>query len=295
MGLIKFINNIRYLARYNLKEMHRKKDIELNYKEFRDIIKLIPYFDNTEIVKVNILNVEKTIDLLISTNKSMVRYGDGEFSIMDGKSIPFQIYDIKLSSKLKKIIRNNNENILVGLGNIFYKIQFNKYTDTVQDFILRYVAKEHEKLEKFIDKNKQYVSAEVTIMYQHYMEYNFEEHFNKIKKIWENKEIVIVCGETVFKNIDYNIFDNSKSIDYIYAPSKNAFDKYDELLLRTLKYDKNKLFIIILGPTANILAYDLANKGYRALDLGHIAKDYDAYVKNTERTKENIDKFYEPD
>ena len=34
-------------------------------------------------------------------------------------------------------------------------------------------------------------------------------------------------------------------------------------------------FIIALGPTATILAYDLANAGYRALDLGHIDIEYE--------------------
>lgn len=104
-----------------------------------------------------------------------------------------------------------------------------------------------------------------------------------------------MCGETVFNNIDYNIFDNSKSIEYIYAPSKNAFDKYEEILEKSMKHSKDKLFIIILGPTANILAYDLAVKGYRALDFGHIAKDYDAYIKKIERNTKNIYKFFEPD
>ncbi len=34
---------------------------------------------------------------------------------------------------------------------------------------------------------------------------------------------------------------------------------------------------------------------YQAWDMGHYFKDYDAYRKNAERTKEEIVGFYKPD
>lgn len=33
--------------------------------------------------------------------------------------------------------------------------------------------------------------------------------------------------------------------------------------------------IVVLGPTATVLAYDLAKAGYQALDIGHLGKAYD--------------------
>lgn len=258
MGLKIFINNIRYLARYNLKKMHNEK---LDYKHFVKIANLLPYFDNTKVKKANILNVEDTIDLLINTNKSIVRYGDGEFALMDAKDIPFQKYNQKICGRLNEIFNNSNDNILIGISSIYFNIELYKYLDTINEFIFTYVAEEHQRLFNMIDYNKEYVSAEITQLYQLYKHYDFEYYFNKIKEIWNNKKLVIVCGETIFNNIDYNIFENSKSIDYIYAPSKNAFDKYDEILEKSLGYNKDKLFIIMLGPTATILAYDLVNRG----------------------------------
>lgn len=46
---------------------------------------------------------------------------------------------------------------------------------------------------------------------------------------------------------------------------------------------KDRLIIIVLGPTAKLLAYDLNKLGYRALDLGHMAKAYE-WLK----TRDNI-------
>ena len=53
--------------------------------------------------------------------------------------------------------------------------------------------------------------------------------------------------------------------------------------------------ILILGPTATVLSYDLNNLGYRALDLGHIAKDYDAFCKKLNKDSNTISGFFAPD
>lgn len=42
----------------------------------------------------------------------------------------------------------------------------------------------------------------------------------------------------------------------ILCPSKNAFSKYDEILNNCISCDKESLFIIALGPTATVFAYD---------------------------------------
>ena len=54
--------------------------------------------------------------------------------------------------------------------------------------------------------------------------------------------------------------------------------------------------IIILGPTAKVLAYDMSQLGYRALDLGHIAKAYDWYIKGKPAVDINdAIEFFNPD
>ena len=39
------------------------------------------------------------------------------------------------------------------------------------------------------------------------------------------------------------------------------------------------MIIIALGPTATVLAYDLAMVGYWALDMGHIDLEYEWFLK----------------
>ena len=39
------------------------------------------------------------------------------------------------------------------------------------------------------------------------------------------------------------------------------------------QYAEDRLILIMLGPTAKVLAAHLANDGYQALDIGHIDTD----------------------
>ena len=50
-----------------------------------------------------------------------------------------------------------------------------------------------------------------------------------------------------------------------------------------LKQPKNKLFILALGPTATVLAVDLADKGYRALDIGHLDTCYETFLRKADK------------
>lgn len=43
---------------------------------------------------------------------------------------------------------------------------------------------------------------------------------------------------------------------------------------------KNSLVCISLGPTATVLAYDLAQRGYQALDIGQLDNEYEWYLRD---------------
>ena len=43
---------------------------------------------------------------------------------------------------------------------------------------------------------------------------------------------------------------------------------------------------ISLGPSATVLAYDLAKEGYQALDIGQLDNEYDWYLQGTEERTE---------
>ena len=95
---------------------------------------------------------------------------------------------------------------------------------------------------------------------------------------------------------EYNIYLNqelNKARQFQGDPTKvyAQFDearakKYDEILSTLKQESKDSLIILALGPTATILAYDLAKEGYQALDLGHIDIEYEWFkMKSAEKVK----------
>ena len=51
------------------------------------------------------------------------------------------------------------------------------------------------------------------------------------------------------------------------------------------------MFLIALGPTATILAYDLYKLGYQALDIGHVDLEYEWMKLGTEEQVNLFNKF----
>lgn len=85
-------------------------------------------------------------------------------------------------------------------------------------------------------------------------------------------------------------------MEYYEAPNKNAFESYTAILGDLIKYKKDVTFLIILGPTATVLAYDLTVHGYRALDIGHVGKDYTFFKRGiSQHDALHRHKFYAPD
>ena len=58
---------------------------------------------------------------------------------------------------------------------------------------------------------------------------------------------------------------------------------------------KDYLICIILGMTAKVLVAELTDMGYMAWDVGHLAKDYDVFMRKVEKTEDNRAEFWKPD
>jgi glycosyltransferase family protein len=203
---------------------------------------------------------EDTIRDLIENKKSISRFGDGEFMLAFGQSIPFQKYSPELGTRLKEILISKRD-IPVGIGRYFF-YSLRNALPLIKTFVRTWVYENREKMLKLMDLNKQYYSTEFSQLYMTYREYDYEVHFKNVRKIWEKRDVVIIQGKGVLNNFKYNVFDNTSSLEHLIAPSKDAFLEYESILKKAIEIPKDKLVIFILGPTATVLAYDLANLGY---------------------------------
>lgn len=243
--------------------------------------------------KLNILTAEETLELLETKKVSFFRYGDGEIAIMQGISIPFQQYDAELSERLKKLLNQSDDNVKIGIP--YYYINpvpnLNQYVDGFAGGL----SKQRHFLLKMCSRNITYIDTCITQMYQTYEQYAFDNYYKRMQSLLENKNVTVICGKGIFDKLQHNALEICNSVEYIYGASKDAYAGYAELLEKALLTDKNRLICIVLGPTAKVLAYDLYKKGYQAWDMGHYFKDYDAYMRNADRTEAKIVDFYKPD
>ncbi|KFC23232.1 hypothetical protein IO89_01160 [Epilithonimonas lactis] len=233
--------------------------------------------------KPTILSFDQTVEEIIRNKKSLARFGDGEICILllEGEGIGFQKLDYELSLRLSEVINHQGDKLLVSLPNTFGKISELRVESKIfwYGFNLAYA----KKILKKIPTNKVFGDTNVTRFYMMYKDkshLNVLKKVNKLKSIWENQDILIVEGVETKLGVGNNLFANANSISRILCPSKNAFSNYQDIFESVKKYGKNKLILLALGPTATVLAYDLSQENFWALDVGHIDVEYMWFLMN---------------
>ena len=205
---------------------------------------------------------------------------------MFGKSIRFQKVNKIISKKLINIFKNNQKDLLVGV-NIPYKIRdLNRFIKPSKMMWTRFFKAYKFNLAKLIDKKKIFYSSTISRFYIRYKSKNkkkISKFINKLKKIWENRDILIIEGMLSRLGIGNDLFDNTKSIKRIICPSLNSFRVYNKILKSVKRLKEKRLILIALGPTATILAYDLFILGYQAIDIGHVDIEYEWFLKKAKR------------
>lgn len=97
-------------------------------------------------------------------------------------------------------------------------------------------------------------------------------------KIWNGRNVVFVRSPTGKFVLDNRLFGNINQKYFIDIPANNAFNEYDRIFNDCKNYPKNYLFLISGGFMATVLAHDLAELGYQALDIGHLTICYIEYL-----------------
>ena len=234
---------------------------------------------------INIISTENTLNEIIRYNKSISRYGDGEFSIIFGHNINFQKYDFNLSKRLLDILNSNEKKLLVGVFFPYKKKELDLYRNSIKKYWNIWLSKNKLKLLKILNKNKTYYSSDITRFYSNFKDKSgIPNYITKLKKIWENRDVLIIEGEKTRMGIGNDLLNNTNSIKRIICPTKHSFRLYRKILNSALKVKKDILILISLGPTATVLAYDLTKFGYQAVDIGHVDIQYEFYLRNATKT-----------
>lgn len=232
---------------------------------------------------IQVKGIDETLDYIIEHNSSLVRFGDGEVNLMWGLPIPYQNHDLELANQLKHIVGlESDEKLVVCLPDAFD-----------DRFVFTWWAtpfwKEH--MNVYMDFYKELCKGSwygSTFIPRPYIDYEDKSkakgQFEKLKSIWENRDILIVEGITSRSGVGNDLFDKVKSVKRIICPSHNAYSVVDNIQEEIMKHAEGRLILCMLGPTAKVLAYHLSRKGYQVLDIGHIDSEYE-WMKMGAKTK----------
>lgn len=238
---------------------------------------------NNKVPLPMIAPIEKTLDMIINQHCSIVRFGDGELGLIDKcRFHKFQKDDDGLAKRLHEVLNSNEPGCLVAIADNYGSLE--KMTERGAESIRIYMTSGAREIQmKLLDLNREYHNAYLTRPYIYFKDKEHAgERFADIKKIWENKDVVIIEGHQTRLGIGNDLLDNTKSVRRILGPNTNAFDYYEQIVEEASKVEKTALFLLALGPTATVLGYDLYKLGYQAIDIGHIDVEYEWYKLGVE-------------
>lgn len=225
-----------------------------------------------------VMEIEETIDKILCDKLSIGRFGDGEIKLICGKDISFQKWNAELSAKLKQALFEKSDGFLPCIPNFFTSVDM--LTESGSAHWITHLRQYRNAWYSHTSRNILYGNAFVSRFYLGYKDKsNAEKLFRKMQQIWNGRDIVFIEGNQSRMGVGNDLFDNAASIRRILVPTENAYQKYDQILAAAKEVaDENTLFLLAVGATATVLAYDLYKLGCQAIDLGHLDIQYEWFL-----------------
>jgi glycosyltransferase family protein len=231
-----------------------------------------------------VASIDETIRKIVTDRCSISRFGDGEVLLTECHAIGFQKGDPKLAERLIEVLTSQNEGHLVCISDAFS--DFSRYNRSMRRFWRTHFYIYGRLWDKYLVPNRLYYNTFVTRPYMDFASKDASARwFHNMKAIWNDRDVIFIEGEKSRLGVGNDLFDNVRSIRRILCPPRDAFDRYEDILAEACKQTKedNLLFLIALGPTATVLAYDLFRAGYQAVDVGHVDIEYEWWRMGAKR------------
>lgn len=225
---------------------------------------------------IKIMSIEETLNKVIKEKKSIARIGDGEFNLAFSQDIGFQKKDENLVNKIKYVLKDTdcNDSCIVCIPGSYSSLK--SLTFSSKRFWSYYWNCNKKRVFKLLNKRYIYGDAQCTRIFVNRKNKDQSLHyFKKWKEIWEAQDVLLVEGEHSRFGAGNDLFSNVNSIQRIICPAENAFSVYEEIKNSVLQYCTNKLVILVLGPTATVLAYELSKQGVWVIDSGNLDMEYE--------------------
>lgn len=216
----------------------------------------------------------ETIKTIIQNHASVSRFGDGEIKVILGHNAVGQDTSSELSKRLRKILIEEVDNLLIGIPRVFGRFDLswvNEKSATVHQELFS-----RRKVKILFNYKKQYYSTFMTRP-DNAIHLDCKAYWDLCGQMWAGRNVIVIHGGGKPKlglYTESKIFKNTESVSYIESIPRNAFSEYNRILEEVSIYPKDSLVYIALGVAGTVLAHDLHKLGYQALDMGHFGMFY---------------------
>lgn len=262
----------------------------LQLNEIINRLNNIPYeiLDSGAYRLPKVKSMEDSIDFILKHKCSVARYGDGEFRLMRDSEgeVGFQTKNMSLAVRLREILgkTENSEKIAICIPDIFGNLTKDGAVNRAINAWRGCMLSDRINVYKFINFNGTYLDSRFTRCYMDFLDSErARELIEKIKLLWKGRDVFIIEGEKTRFGVGNDLLASAMSINRILCPSINAFSKYEEILSAAACISTDTVVLIALGPTATVLAYDMANMGYQAIDIGHLDVEYEWLLRGLKK------------
>ena len=250
-------------------------------RRIKDILAALVYFLYEKGIlhnRIRVHDIDETIDELLYTEKSMVRFGDGEIVMIKGVDLMLQKASPEIGEGLADILAYTHDDLIVTIPDIFTTLSDHRRES--RQFWKDHLLFCRKTYEKYCNPDRVYYSTFVSRCYYFGQDRSrCDRWFAKIRKIWENKNIVIVEGTRTHNGVGNDLFDSAAGIERIICPPKDACAAIPEILDECMRCGGDRLFLLSVGVAAKFLAASLFDAGRRVLDIGNMDMEYEWYVR----------------
>jgi len=201
----------------------------------------------------SILTESSTLQRVLAGD-SLARYGDGEFNLAEGHSIPCQRHSPELERRLRGILVDSGR-CIVGIPNLDSATPKAAFWHKYQR-VTPLLAPGRVYGSSFISRPD---SAPWV---------NTATYWADIERLWAGLDVTVVRGAGSTKGLTRADMTTAKSVREVLCPRQHAFEEYADLLEAIGTPER---VLLCCGPTATVLAVDLCRHGIHAVDCGHVA------------------------
>jgi len=221
------------------------------------------------------MSQEESLELLISSDKSLIRWGDGESIIASGGSLYFQKNSFYLMKDFFTLVNNYNSSskYLIALPHVYLK---DKKSHLIEKNSYRTWKYTRYIYQLFFRKDNIYLDA-----------FLFRENTRllneKIELLWMKKKVIFFVHNNFKYYHDFEKKYSEKSIYFIQINNSNSYQQIPTTINKITNIIKNNnlkkeeiIVLISAGPAGKVLVFKLVNIDLKALDMGHYF-DYKFY------------------